>query len=65
MYIGLISLLYAYIVTLLEKKVSLQVDLVEPSLHFESAQNYTDSGEITRGANAPSVFSQKIKTELF
>jgi hypothetical protein len=28
---------------------------INTPLHFESAQNYTDSGEITRGANAPSV----------
>ena len=32
--INAISLLYAYIITLLEKKASLQVDLVEPSLHW-------------------------------
>ena len=35
---------------------------INTPLHFESAQNYTDSGEITRGANAPSVISPKIKT---
>ena len=34
---------------------------INTPLHFESAQNYTDSGEITRGANAPSVISPKIK----